>query len=109
MPTFLITELAAKEFTGQDADGIDVFFIVGEYATLRLVDFEDVLVVTVVLQDEVELVTAAWHEPTSHVRRNARRALIMSNLCMILVLLWRVRNTDPYILGLKHETSSYSP
>jgi len=51
--------LAAEEFIGQDVDGIDVFFIVGEYVTLRLVDVEDVFVVTVVLQDEVELVTAA--------------------------------------------------
>ena len=105
MPTFLITELAAEEFIGQVVDGIDVFFTVGEDVTLRLVDVEDVFVVTVVLQDEVELVTAAWHKPTSHARRNARRALIMSALCMILAPFWRLSYTGQYILGLKHETS----
>ena len=59
MPTFLTTELTAEEFIGQDVDGVEVFFLVGEDVTFRLVDVEDVVVVTVVLQNEVELVTAA--------------------------------------------------
>jgi hypothetical protein len=101
----LTIELAAEAFIGQDVDGIDVFFIVGELVTLRLVDVEDVFVVTVVLQDEVELVTAAWHKPTSSVRSNAKRALIMSTLSIILIPFWWLSNTCPYILGLLHETS----
>ena len=56
--------MAAEEFIGQAVEGIDVFFIVGEYVTFRIVDVEDVLVVTVELQDVVELASAVWHEIT---------------------------------------------
>jgi hypothetical protein len=41
------------EFIGQALEDIDVFFVVGESVFLRIVDVEDVLVVTVVLQDVV--------------------------------------------------------
>jgi hypothetical protein len=99
LPTFLITGLAEEEITGLAIEHLDVFFVVGEYVTFRLVDDEDVLVVTVVLQDVVELVTAAWHKPTSYVRKNARTALIINALCIILILFrWRSK-TGPYILS----------
>ena len=62
MPTFLIIELAEEEFIGQAVECIDAFFFVGEYVILRIVDVEDVLVVTVELQDVVELASAVWHE-----------------------------------------------
>jgi hypothetical protein len=62
LPTFLIIGLAEEEFIGQAVEGIDAFILVGEYVILRTVDVEDVLVVTVVLQDVVELAPAVWHE-----------------------------------------------
>jgi hypothetical protein len=64
LPTFLITGLAAERFIGQAVAERDGYFLVGEDVTLRVVDVEDVLVVTVVLQDLVELASAVWHELT---------------------------------------------
>ena len=70
-------------------EGTDVFFVGGEVAPLRLVDVEDLLVVTVVLQDVdvVKLVTAAWHKLTWYANKNAKTALTMSFLCINLISL----------------------
>jgi hypothetical protein len=59
-----MTGLTAAGVSGQKAEDTDVFFLAGEGVTLRVLDDEEVLVVTVVLQDRVKLVVAAWHEPT---------------------------------------------
>jgi hypothetical protein len=54
----LIIGLAEEKFIGQALGGIDAFLIVGEYVILRIVEVEDVVVVTVELQDVVELASA---------------------------------------------------
>jgi hypothetical protein len=62
LPTFLITGLTVEELSVSANEHIDVLFVVGEYVIFRVVDVEDVLVVTVELQDVVELASAVWHE-----------------------------------------------
>jgi len=62
LPTFLITGLIVEGLLGAAIEHIDVLFVVGEYVIFRLVEVEDVLVVTVEFQDVVEFASAVQHE-----------------------------------------------